>query len=147
MRYFAYGMNMASQYMTDAKLLGLGLLSGWELRFAYYADIQPAEGATVPGVLWEIDDEILRSLDSREGYRPDNHPEWNMYRRLEVPVELSATGEVSTAWVYTMNGARGIGKDGHTAPDSHYYNLCADALGRHGGSIAHLERALEACHE
>ena len=72
--YFGYGMNTNVNSMSrrcpDARSLGAAVVDDWEFRFAYHADVVPKEGAKTVGVLWEITDECLRSLDALEGY-PD----------------------------------------------------------------------------
>jgi gamma-glutamylcyclotransferase (GGCT)/AIG2-like uncharacterized protein YtfP len=70
--YFGYGMNTNQASMKlrcpNARVLGSAALYDWEFRFAYHADVLPKSGEKTVGVLWEITDECLTSLDALEGY-------------------------------------------------------------------------------
>lgn len=70
--YFGYGMNTNRESMAyrcpDARPLGAAVLYDWEFRFAYHADVVPKNNAKTVGVLWEITDQCLASLDALEGY-------------------------------------------------------------------------------
>jgi gamma-glutamylcyclotransferase (GGCT)/AIG2-like uncharacterized protein YtfP len=89
-RYFAYGSNMDAARMEsrvpEARDLGRAVLRGY--RFACNkigrdgtakANLVPAPGELVWGVVWELDDAGLRALDRFEGG----------YWREEVSAELS----------------------------------------------------------
>lgn len=95
---FAYGMNMAPSTMGDARLGRAGVLHGWKLEYRQYADIVPAEGCSVPGVLWPINANALADLDMREGY-PD------LYDRTWVDVEI-ADGVMRAVVYFMAAGAR-----------------------------------------
>lgn len=72
MKYFAYGMNTNADGMRwrcpDAVSQGKAYLPNWRFRFAGPADIVPDQGNHVCGVLWNITDHCLDSLDNLEGY-------------------------------------------------------------------------------
>lgn len=72
--YFAYGANLNRTSMRErcpaAIPCGAYRLEGFRLVFRTVADIEPAPGEAVHGVLWRITPECLRSLDVFEGY-PD----------------------------------------------------------------------------
>ena len=72
MLYFAYGMNTNSQGMAHrcpaAVAFGRAQLVGHQFRFAGPADVQPNRHSDVEGVLWDITEECLASLDVLEGY-------------------------------------------------------------------------------
>ena len=84
MKYFAYGMNTNLAQMAmrcpNAKCLGAARLPNHEFRFARHADILPIPGFVTHGVLWEITDDCLISLDALEGYP-------NYYQRKTVTVQ------------------------------------------------------------
>lgn len=70
--YFAYGANLNRESMRDrcpaAIAFGPYRMEGFRLVFRNVADIEPAPGEAVHGVLWRITPECLRSLDCFEGY-------------------------------------------------------------------------------
>lgn len=70
--YFAYGMNTNSEEMAyrcpGAQSLGHARLIDHAFRFAVHADVVPCLGSYVDGVLWNITDQDLASLDRLEGY-------------------------------------------------------------------------------
>jgi gamma-glutamylcyclotransferase (GGCT)/AIG2-like uncharacterized protein YtfP len=98
MYYFGYGMNTNPQGMAGrcpaAQALGRARLPDHEFRFSYHADILPAPGQSVEGVLWRVTDQCMARLDSLEGYP-------NYYTRKQVQVQCG--GDSFTAWVYQMN--------------------------------------------
>ena len=72
MLMFAYGMNTnpteMSQRCPGATSLGHARLVNHSFRFAQHADVEPCDGSYVDGVLWEITQDHLQSLDQLEGY-------------------------------------------------------------------------------
>ncbi len=72
MLYFAYGMNTNRQDMAvrcpAATPRGSAVLLGHRFRFAGPADVQVDRSHRVHGVLWDITDQCLQSLDRLEGY-------------------------------------------------------------------------------
>lgn len=101
MLYFAYGMNTNLTQMSvrcpQARSHGGATLMNHKFRFARHADVCEVLGHTVQGVLWNITDKCLRSLDALEGYP-------NYYERKQVKVKLNRTGEVVDAITYYMVG-------------------------------------------
>lgn len=99
MKYFAYGMNTNLAQMAmrcpQAISLGAAYLPNHQFRFARHADILPTPGFVTHGVLWEISDDCLRSLDLLEGY-PD------YYQRKSVTVVHQL--QKIEAIVYYMTG-------------------------------------------
>lgn len=75
--YIAYGSNLnmfqMSKRCPNAKLVGTGMINGYELvfrggRYSAVATVEPKTGAKVPVGIWEISDRDERSLDVYEGY-------------------------------------------------------------------------------
>jgi len=100
MLYFAYGSNLDLEQMRarapDARVVGLGLLRDHRLTFPLRslhwgggaAGLTRAHGATVWGVLYELSDSDLASLDAHEGWHgPGDHH--NTYDRDLATVELT----------------------------------------------------------
>ncbi len=80
MIYFAYGSNTNPKVMLsripNAQFYGRYSLKDWELRFAGHSrnhrqngvlDIKPNPNSTVHGILWQIPDDSISSLDHEEG--------------------------------------------------------------------------------
>ena len=80
MLYFAYGMNTNREGMTfrcpQARALGAATLPGWRFRFAGPADIVRDPDSKVQGVLWDISQWCLNSLDILESYPNFYNRDW-----------------------------------------------------------------------
>lgn len=90
--YFAYGSNMLARQMEQrcpgAKAISTALLRGWRfiINSRGVASIVADKSGTVHGVMWELTEEHLLSLDGYEGV-----PDW--YQRRMVVVEMAERGE------------------------------------------------------
>lgn len=91
MLYFAYGMNTNRSGMADrcpqARALGTATLLDWRFRFAGPADIVPAPGYKVNGVLWDISQYCLNNLDILEGYPYYYDRKWVTVLYNDVPTQ------------------------------------------------------------
>ncbi len=122
MLYFAYGMNTNTQGMATrcpgAVALGRARLLGHRFRFSGPADVQVDRRDFVDGVLWDITEDCLASLDMLEGY-----PYY--YDRKWARVEYDQ-GEHS-ALVYYM-------QPGHktSPPNSSYFNMVIEGYEEFG---------------
>lgn len=99
MLYFAYGSNMDPEQMRercpDHEVVGLAALHDHQIAFPHYslhwsggvAGAQPHHGDAVWGVLYEISEHDLATLDGIEGFRGPGD-EHNVYDREPVTVEL-----------------------------------------------------------
>lgn len=131
--YFGYGMNTDPEQMkmrTGQPLaIGRGLLRDHALRFALHADVYPQVGTNTYGVLWEIDDAALSSLDTREGY-----PYY--YDRKLVTVE--ANGTTYQAVMYYMT-------PGHPerVPSKSYYDMLVRGYTTFSVPMNQIEVALQ----
>jgi gamma-glutamylcyclotransferase (GGCT)/AIG2-like uncharacterized protein YtfP len=83
MKYFAYGMNTNLDSMAyrcpTAVCLGAARIQDHRLVFRTHADIESAPGEQCWGVLWDITDQDLESLDQLEGFP-------TYYKRKQVMV-------------------------------------------------------------
>jgi len=97
MLYFAYGMNTNTQGMAQrcpgAVAFGHARLLGHRFRFSGPADVQVDRRYDADGVLWDMTEDCLKSLDTLEGY-----PYY--YDRKWACVEFQ--GEQHQALVYYM---------------------------------------------
>lgn len=137
--YFAYGSNMAPELMTKtcpgSRLLGPGRLDGF--RFAFnrrsirtgtgVANVVEDAGAAVWGVVYEITDDCLATLDLKEGYP------W-AYDRKEVDVELEA-GDTCRAMTYVVAHP----EPEQVAPSQEYIGGIVAAARDHGFPAEYVE--------
>ena len=126
MHYFAYGSNLDLDQMNHrcptSSLQGAAWLPGYELGFTHYssgwnggvADIVEKEGKEVWGLVFEITEADLESLDVCEGY-PD------VYTRFQVAVHTDAN-TLQGVWVYSV-----VDKKDIIAPSQHYLNIIRSA--------------------
>ena len=139
--YFAYASNMDPQTFrrrcSGARPLGRALLPGYRLAFDRYsrqrrggsADVVEDASSTVWGVLYEVDDACLDSMDRVEGVP-------TAYRRGRVKI-LDSAGEPQEATTYVANPT------GDFLPSRSYLEVIlrgARAYGLPAEYIAHLER-------
>lgn len=94
---FAYGLNTNKDGMRvrcpDARLIGPAWLDGYRFGWRGFADIELDQDSYVLGVLWEIGDDDLETLDHFEGV--PRH-----YTRQRV---IISTGDGHhTGWAYMM---------------------------------------------
>ncbi|GFG55797.1 replication protein [Mycolicibacterium agri] len=95
--YFAYGSNLCVQQMAlrcpNARNPRPATLTDhdWLINERGVATVEPFQGSTVHGVLWEVDDHDLATLDSAEGVPV-------RYRRDRLIVQTDAGP--AEAWVY-----------------------------------------------
>jgi len=130
--YFAYGSNMASSQMADrcpgAVCLGVVRLPDYRLAFDAWsnrrgglvADVLPAPGSEVWGVLWEVTEAHAEALDRYEGVAN------GQYRRSIVRVESADGGEVE-AFAYVICDP---GEDGPTTDA--YRDILLEGAREHG---------------
>lgn len=105
MLHFAFGSNMDPEQMTErcssALFVGIALLPDYRLDFPRWSEnrgcgvagVVDAPGEGVWGVLYEIDDSQVKTLDQNEGYRPGRRE--NDYTRRKVTVLQSGVSRES----------------------------------------------------
>lgn len=137
MLYFAYGSNMARLQMKahcpSAKFVAAAKLKDHQLVFDMMArmwgggvaDIRPAKGQVVEGVLWEVAEADLPRLDEYEQCPL-------VYRRQAVEVE--AKGKPAKAFAYV--GTRPAGR---CAPSRRYLRLLIQGAEEHDLSLPYVE--------
>ena len=101
--YFAYGSNLNPLQMQyrcpGSKALTVGCLNHYKLDFTRYsktrnggvADVVPAKDHSVWGLVWELSEPDLSSLDDFEGV-----PEFYVRNKMEISM---VTGEIVRAWM------------------------------------------------
>jgi len=127
-KYFAYGSNMSPTVMTRVcpthKVLGAAKLIDQRLAFTRrsvksgsgVADIVPAPSMAVWGVVYEVDEKEISSLDKKEGVG-------FAYARQEIEVVL-ASKRIKRAITYSV-----VSKESKEVPPSpEYLGLLLDGL-------------------
>ena len=136
--YIAYGSNMDMGQMAyrcpEAKLIGTANVADYRLLFkgsqtGAYATIEPAEGYTVPVLVWEITEGDEQSLDRYEGFP-------TFYYKENLTVLINDKQE--QAMVYIMDESRPLGK-----PSLRYYKVIQDAYAKFNFDMNILTTALE----
>ena len=129
-RYFAYGSNLDEvqlrQRCPGSNLETAGSLRDFQLSFTVHsagwgagaADIVHCPGGRVWGLVFNLTDEDLRSLDRFEG-----HPEH--YRRFVARID-TPDGTLDS-WVYAAQR-----KAAFVAPSRRYVEIIREAAVRHG---------------
>ena len=127
--YLAYGSNMdiaqMRQRCPDAKIFGIGWLTGWRLMFkgsltGSYATIERGgKEAKVPLVVWKISEADERALNRYEGF-----PAFYYKRTIKFDLKEQHTGitRVSRGMAYVMHEYRDFG-----IPSKQYLDLLLNA--------------------
>jgi len=126
MKYFAYGSNLNENQLQhrcpNSQYLGKAHLDGYRLTFDLYssnwgggvADVVEDKNSKVWGLLYELTDEDLKSLDGYEG-----HP--NFYKRRAVNV-IDMKGKNVEAITYEV-----VNKKSFIPPADEYLDLIKKA--------------------
>jgi gamma-glutamylcyclotransferase (GGCT)/AIG2-like uncharacterized protein YtfP len=115
-----------------AQSLGAAQLLDHRFRFAVHADVEPVPGSVVDGVLWNITDQCLESLDVLEGY-----PFY--YNR--APLQVTLRGEHSVVYCEAMTYFM---VDGHedSLPSQHYFHTIIEGYAEHRVPTQQLSQAI-----
>lgn len=130
--YIAYGSNINLEQMAyrcpHSRVVGMSEIKGYELEFRSVATIVPKENASVPVLIWELDERDLPVLNKYEGFP-------SFYRQETMPFELN--GKSYKGMAYLMN--RGT----ISPPSPQYYNTILQGYQENGLDESYLETALE----
>lgn len=130
--YIAYGSNINLKQMAyrcpNSKVVGRSEIKGYELEFRGVATIVPKENASVPVLIWELDERDLPTLNRYEGFP-------SFYRQEKMLFEMN--GKSYEGMVYLMN--RGT----ISLPSPQYYNTILQGYRENGLDESYLETALE----
>lgn len=133
--YFAYGMNTAPRMMSQysyCEPIGAGMLNGYHLTFRQFANVE--RGGSLMGVIWKIDIDTLRALDTREGYP-------TMYGRQFINIK-GTDGKIYRSYVYIMTDEYVEQCTGYP-PSRNYIKMLADGYGKFGISVDQIRQGLE----
>ena len=130
--YIAYGSNINLEQMAyrcpHSKVLGISEIKDFELEFRGVATIVPKENASVPVLIWELDERDLPILNRYEGWP-------RLYRQEKMEFELN--GKTFEGMAYLMN----YGKI--APPSQEYYNTILQGYRENGLDESFLQKALE----
>ncbi len=130
--YIAYGSNINLEQMAyrcpHSKVVGTSEIKDFELEFRGVATIVPKKGASVPVLIWELDDRDLPTLNRYEGWP-------RLYRQEKMPFEMN--GKSCEGMAYLMN--RGT----ISPPSQQYYNTILQGYRENEMDESYLETALE----
>ena len=151
--YFAYGSNMDREDWTrwcekrgldpsGLVRIGQAWLPDYILKFHYYsssrkggaADVVPSvRGTAVPGLLFEVDGDMLATLDIKEGAP-------HVYEQTPVQI-IDGDGMLKEAITYTVSASRI--SDTYVEPTHEYTELIRRSLISNNLPIEHLKNAIE----
>lgn len=141
--YIAYGSNMDKVQMAfrcpDAKLIGTGMIPGYQLLFkgsgsGSYATIEPKKGCVVPAYIWLISDADEKRLDRYEGFP-------TFYYKKDIMFKMTGDTEDENphmGMAYIMHEDRELG-----APTAEYFDVLASAYDEQGWDKQILHDALD----
>ena len=129
--YIAYGSNINLEQMAfrcpHSKVLGISEIKDFELEFRGVATIVPKENASVPVLIWKLDERDLPILNRYEGWP-------RLYRQENMEFELN--GKTFEGMAYLMN----YGKI--APPSQQYYNTILQGYRENGLDESYLQTAL-----
>lgn len=130
--YIAYGSNINLEQMKyrcpHSKVVGTAEIKDYELEFRGVATIVPNKGASVPVLIWELDERDLPTLNKYEGYP-------RLYRQEKMSFELD--GKEVEGMAYLMNYGE------LSSPSQMYYNTILQGYRENGLDESYLITALE----
>ena len=134
---FAYGHNTNTETLTklvpSAESVGVGTLYNFELYFEEFANIRMDKGASVKGVVWQLESSQLKKLDGYEALHKD-------YNRL--PVEVTVNGKEELCIAYIMDPTFEVEKL-HKKPTKDYIETVAMGYKVHGIPLEQIRKALK----
>ncbi len=130
--YIAYGSNINLEQMAfrcpHSKVVGTSKIKDYELEFREVATIVPRANASVPVLIWELDERDLPTLNRYEGYP-------RLYRQETMSFDLN--GKEVNGMAYLMNYGT------ISPPSQQYYNTILQGYRENGLDEKYLQTALE----
>lgn len=111
-----------------SKVAGTSEIKNFELEFRGVVTIVPKENASVPVLIWKLDERNLSTLNQYEGWP-------RLYRQEKMEFELN--GKTFEGMAYLMN----YGKI--APPSQEYYNTILQGYRENGLDESFLQKALE----
>lgn len=132
MLYAAYGQmlseTMRKTVCPNAKVVGIGVLNGWKLVFKVHEDIEPYDCSSVPVLVFEVDDDDVRSID-----RLYKRGEYYDVTLVDVSVVASVNGctDDVSAFTYTMLPKY----ESYQKPDDWYLDIIKSGYAENGFDV------------
>jgi len=147
--YFAYGSNLDwAQIRTrcpSTRAVSVAAARHYRLAFTRFstnrqcgaADILPSPGDEVWGMVYEIAEPDIATLDECEGFRPGRARQENAYERIEIDVWGNGTDAgAQRVWTYVV-----VQKlDPCPRPSAEYKRLMVDGARRWGFPARYVEQ-------
>ena len=136
MYYCAYGSNInwkqSAYRCPHSKVVGVGWLIGFKLRFNVHADIWQTlnKNDVIPVLIWDIAEEDWSNLDRYEGF-----PKYYIKSTVTVEYKHKAVSCI----VYVMSYSNSIGNE---LPDEYYYNIIAEGYKQNHIPLHYLHNAI-----
>ena len=142
MLYAAYGQllnkSMRDSVCPSMRLVATGRINGYRLVFKIHEDIEPDDCSSVPVLVFEVDDDDVKSLDKL--YK---RGEYYDVALVNVSVSASINGYVSdiSAFTYIMLPKY----ESYQRPDNWYLDSIRRGYTENGFDVDVLGMALAAC--
>lgn len=138
MLYAAYGQllnkHMRESVCPSMRVMATGMINGYRLVFKIHEDIEPDDCSSVPVLVFEVDDDDVRSLD-----RLYKRGEYYDVALVNVSVVASINGYTSdvSAFTYTMLPKY----ESYQRPDNWYLDIIRSGYEENGFDIDVLDMA------
>ena len=142
MLYAAYGQllnkSMRESVCPSMRVVATGRINGYRLVFKIHEDIEPDDCSSVPVLVFEVDDNDVRSLDKL--YKRGKYYDVTL---VDVSVVSSANGHTDnvSAFTYVMLQKQ----KSYQKPDDWYLDIIVSGYAENGFNVDMLDMALMAC--
>ena len=142
MLYAAYGQllnkSMRESICPSMRVVATGRINGYRLVFKIHEDIEPDDCSSVPVLVFEVDDNDVRSLDKL--YKCGKYYDVTL---VDVSVVSSANGHTDnvSAFTYVMLQKQ----KSYQKPDDWYLDIIVSGYAENGFNVDMLDMALMAC--
>ena len=142
MLYAAYGQllnkSMRESVCPSMRVVATGRITGYRLVFKIHEDIEPDDCSSVPVLVFEVDDNDVRSLDKL--YKRGKYYDVTL---VDVSVVSSANGHTDnvSAFTYVMLQKQ----KSYQKPDDWYLDIIVSGYAENGFDVDMLDMALMVC--
>ena len=142
MLYAAYGQllnkSMRESVCPSMRVVATGRINGYRLVFKIHEDIEPDDCSSVPVLVFEVDDNDVRSLDKL--YKRGKYYDVTL---VDVSVVSSANGHTDnvSAFTYVMLQKQ----KSYQKPDDWYLDIIVSGYVENGFDVDMLDMALMVC--
>ena len=142
MLYAAYGQllnkSMRESVCPSMRLVATGRINGYRLVFKIHEDIEPDDCSSVPVLVFEVDDDDVKSLD-----RLYKRGEYYDVALVNVSVAASINGYLNNVSAFTYVMLQKY--KSYQRPDDWYLDIIRSGYEESGFDVDMLDMALAAC--